>query len=93
LGSSREYTVELAYPIQRHNFLQVDSRQGFKLSTAVEYAKVTNKEIHVSHLTIHAGNRRANSAWAKTQPARPGGDLEPDPALQSDLQALLLDLG
>ena len=59
-----QYTARVAYPIQRCFFLPVDSRQGIKLSAAVEYAEVTNKESHVSHFSIHAGNRRADSAWS-----------------------------
>ena len=36
---------------------------------------------------------RADAARPGASAAGAGGDLEPDPALQSDLQALLLDLG
>jgi DNA-binding Lrp family transcriptional regulator len=51
-----------------------------------------HRRLTVSHLPVHAGNRPPDAARAEAQSARPGGDLEPDPPLQPDLQALLLDL-
>jgi MoaA/NifB/PqqE/SkfB family radical SAM enzyme len=51
--------------------LLVDSRQGVPKPPAVEYAEAKNKEIHVSHLSVHAGNRRPDAAWPQAQSAGP----------------------
>jgi MoaA/NifB/PqqE/SkfB family radical SAM enzyme len=58
-------------PVRAPFFRPVDSRQGIGRPAAVEYAEAQNKEIHVSHLPVHAGNRRPTPLGPKRNPPGP----------------------